>query len=379
MYFAGPFASRMLADLGADVIKLEQPAGDAMRSLTPVFEMAQRGKRDITLNLQSSRGQEILAKLVDWADIVQHNFRPGVAEKLGADYETARSIKPEIIYCFSPGFGSGGPKAHHQSFQPITGGLSGMYYSAAGEANPPRPAGIEDYFNATLAAGAMVMALLHRQRTGEGQYLESPQVNSALYCATDVTISTTGELLSGFQSNRDQTGWGPLDRIYPTAQGWLAITCENDAQYLALCEAVGRSDLPTTTEPFGAVIGGSPDSPLSQILETALSSRSADEWVSLLDKVGVPCEIASETSYTEDFFDRDDYLQSGRVVEYHHRTLGRMRAIGHLIRLSETPGLIRGPAPELGQHTREILVDLGFSDVQINEFQSEGVVGPPVG
>jgi crotonobetainyl-CoA:carnitine CoA-transferase CaiB-like acyl-CoA transferase len=374
MYFAGPFASRMLADLGADVIKLEQPAGDAMRPLMPLFEMAQRGKRGIALNLQSPQGQEIFAKLVDWADIVQHNFRPGVAEKLGADYEAARAIKPEIIYCFSPGFGSAGPKAHHQSFQPITGGLSGMYYLAAGKDNPPRQVGIEDYFNATLAAGAMVMALLHRQRTGEGQFIESPQVNSALYCASDVTISATGELLSAFQSNSDQTGWGPLDRLYPTAQGWLAITCETTAHYLALCETIGRSDL-VTTAPFAAVTAGPPDSPLSQILETALSSRSADEWFSLLDQVGVPCEIVSETSYRGDLFDRDDYLQLGRVVEYHHRTLGPMRAIGHLIRLSETPGLIRGPAPELGQHTHEILVELGFSDIQIAEFQSGGVVG----
>jgi crotonobetainyl-CoA:carnitine CoA-transferase CaiB-like acyl-CoA transferase len=378
MYFAGPFASRMLADLGADVIKLEQPTGDAMRPLMPLFEMAQRGKRGIALNLQSPWGQQIFTRLLSWADIVQHNFRPGVAEKLGADYETVRAINPEIIYCFSPGFGSTGPKAQHQSFQPITGGLSGMYYLAAGEGNPPRQVGIEDYFNAALAAGAMVMALLHRQRTGEGQYIESPQVNSALYCATDVTISTTGELLSAFQSNGDQTGWGPLDRLYPTADGWLAITCEDAAQYGALCETVGHRNL-ATTAPFAAAIAGPPDSPLSRTLETALSSRSAPEWFSLLNEVGVPCEIVSETSYTADFFDRDDYLQSGQVVEYQHRTLGQMRAIGHLVRLSETPGLIRGPAPQLGQHTREILVELGFSDTQITNFLSEGVVGGPPG
>jgi crotonobetainyl-CoA:carnitine CoA-transferase CaiB-like acyl-CoA transferase len=157
----------------------------------------------------------------------------------------------------------------------------------------------------------------------------------------------------------------------------LAITCENDTQYLALGAAVGRNDLPITA-PFVSVIAESPDNPLSQILETALSSRSAEEWFPLLDQAGVPCEIVSETSYTADFFDRDDYLQSGRVVEYHHRTLGPMRAIGHLIRLSETPGLIRGPAPGLGQHTREILVELGFSDTQITDFQSEGVVGRPI-
>jgi crotonobetainyl-CoA:carnitine CoA-transferase CaiB-like acyl-CoA transferase len=372
MYFAGPFASRMLADLGADVIKLEQPSGDAMRPLLPLFEMAQRGKRGIALNLQSPEGKEILAKLIQWADIVQHNFRPGVAEKLGADYETVRAIKPEIIYCFSPGFGSEGPKAQHQSFQPITGGLSGMYYLAAGEGNPPRQVGIEDYFNAALAAAAMMMALLHRRHTGEGQYIESPQVNSALYCATDVTLGADGKLLSAFQSNRDQTGWGPLDRLYPTAEGWLAITCADAEQFIALCQTVGCADM-ATTEQFEGVIEGPPDSDLSEALEAALSSRPAGEWFELLNGAGVPCEIVAEMSYMGEFFDREDHLRSGRVVEYVHPIAGPVRAIGHLIRLSDTPGLIRGPAPQLGEHTREVLEELGYSNGQITDFASAGV------
>jgi crotonobetainyl-CoA:carnitine CoA-transferase CaiB-like acyl-CoA transferase len=219
----------------------------------------------------------------------------------------------------------------------------------------------------------MVMALLHRQRTGQGQFIESPQLNSALYCATGVTLSAEGEVLSAFQSNRDQTGWGPLDRLYPTAKGWLAITCDNASHFFALCQTVGCSDVATIAQ-FAAAIEGSPDTDLSQTLESALSRRPAEEWFSLLDQVGVPCEVVSETPYTADFFDRDDYLQSGRVVELAHRTLGPMRAIGHLIRLSETPGLIRGPAPELGQHTREILVELGYSNNQITALSSAVIV-----
>ena len=366
-FFATAFGARLLSDLGADVIKVEPLRGDQMRPLPDLFEGAQRGKRNLAVDLRTPGGAEVVRRLLATADVVMHNLRPGKAEKLGIGYERCATLNPSLIYCYLPGFGSTGPKAGLKSFAPLVSGFTGMLYVGAGEGNRPvrRVLGNEDLYNGYLGAFSVLMALVHRDRTGEGQYVESPHLHSSLMLRTEQCADGDGNLVAGLQLDSEQTGWGCC----------TGSTRRRTAGSPWPVSASGRSS--GSAQPWG-VRRWRPTSalrpmPIEPAHSDALAAELADRFTELtseaafaaLDGAGVPCEIPADAPYIPDFLWDPWAQETGRVFEHQHPEHGYIREIGHCVRLSATPLVKTGTSARLGQHTRELLDELGYSGQEI--------------
>jgi crotonobetainyl-CoA:carnitine CoA-transferase CaiB-like acyl-CoA transferase len=361
VFTAGPYGSRLLADLGADVIKIERLEGDPLRPLPQPFEGAQRGKRGVALDLKTPEAREALFRLMATADAVHHNMRPGAAPKLGVDYETARAARPDIIYVESPGFGTSGPKARLQSFAPLQGGFSGLFYTAAGAGNAPiRAHQSEDYYNAMLAAVATLMALLQRNRTGSGARIECPQLCASLWSSSYNVVGSDGTLRETLELDQQQLGYGPTQRLYRTADGWVCVDAD-EVGMAGLRAAVGLA--PTATA----------SGPNTSDLEAAFAAESSARLVETLRTAGIAVEIAGK-SYCDGFLSDDENLSTGRVVEFDTEHLGRLREIGPIIRFSDMDVIAWGPAPLLGEHTHEVLSEVGYSDEAMAGMHASGCI-----
>lgn len=377
IWLAGPFAGRLLGDLGAEVIKVEAPEGETMRPQSDQFipnmlsNYSNRG-RNIAIDLKKPEGLAISHKLIAGADIVIQNQRLGVAERLGIGYEDCRAVNPTIIYCASPGFGVSGPRAHLPSFEPLNSAFSGIHYRSAGEGNPPVGSISLDAFCGLLSANGLLMALLHRQKTGEGQYLDVSQLACSMYYTSDTFRTSDGKLGPLFHIDRDQRGLGPLDRLYQTSDGWLCICCDRDAEWTALCAALGQPELVQDTRfstAHGRVANGEA---LEAILVEIFWQRPSQEWFDALGRHGAPCEIPADSGMTG-MLD-SGYLASGLVIERQHPIWGRTTEPRIIPRFSDTPGRTVWPAPWLGKHTREILEELNYSRDAIEELVRQRVV-----
>ncbi len=359
-FLAGPFGPMLLGDLGATVYKLESPQGDQMRPVTQPFNGCQRGKLDVVVDLKQPEGLEIAHRLMREVDVVHHNMRPGVAERLGVDYETAKRLNPTVIYCHTTMWGNDGPRATWPGFDQLAQASCGLEQELGGEGNGPNwyRFGMCDQGCAVQSALAVLMALSWRERTGEGQLVDTSIVNAGVHFNTDAWIGPDGWSQRP-RTDQQQTGLGPLYRLYPTSDGWLALACLGESHWVALTKVVPGLD---RTDP--AALGAA--------LEAFFGSRSSREAFALLDGAGVPVEIADpEAGRT--WFDRPDLVAAGLVADYEHPQYGRFRQFGHLVNLSETPGRIGGPPPLLGQHSREILAGLGYSDDEIQTLRERGV------
>jgi crotonobetainyl-CoA:carnitine CoA-transferase CaiB-like acyl-CoA transferase len=359
VFTAGPYGSRLLADLGADVIKIERLDGDPLRPLPQPFEGAQRGKRGIGLDLKTPEARAVLFRLMATADAVHHNMRPSAAPKLGVDYDTARAARPDVIYVESPGFGTSGPKAGLQSFAPLQGGFSGLFYTAAGAGNPPiRAHQSEDYYNAMMATVATLMALLQRARTGSGARVECPQLCASLWSSSYNVVGADGKLRETLELDEHQTGYNPTHRLYRTADGWVCV----DAGAVGL----GGLQRAVGLDPGAPAIGEAE-------LEAAFAGESSDRLVARLRRAGIAIEVAGE-SYCKPFLADDENLRTARVVEFHTEHLGRVREIGPILRFSDMDVIAWGPAPLLGEHTHQVLSELGYADADIADMHARGCI-----
>ena len=253
-HFASPYANRFLRDLGADVIKVEPISGDPMRSLPDPFDGVSRGKRSIALDLKATDGRPVIEELMRRADLIQHNFRPGVAERLGVDYESARRFNPDVIYSYAPGYGSDGPKSRLQSFAPLHSGFVGIHSEASGEGNPPMQTfGNEDYYNGQLNAIGILLALVHKARTGEGQFVECAQLSSSVF-VTSHWYRVAGERRSALPHlDHDQYGWSPYARIYQCLEGHVCVYCtEPDHEAAMRSTLLGDGATPARTSAKGS-------------------------------------------------------------------------------------------------------------------------------
>jgi crotonobetainyl-CoA:carnitine CoA-transferase CaiB-like acyl-CoA transferase len=366
MFAAGPYAAMLLSDLGADVIKVEPPEGDTMRPTEKAFAGVQRGKRSIAVDLKTPEGLQIFYQLAARADIVQHNLRLEVAQRLGIGYEKVREINPRVIYCHGSGFGSKGPLRNIGGFEMNYQAHGGLESAQAGEGNSPALicGAPMDLFTAMEAASAILMALRWRDETGEGQYLEIPQFATAFVFESQQYMTPNGPG-PRFTLDSQQTGLGPFYRIYEAADGrWICVTCPDQQTQERLLSAVGLDPATRTRErPV-----------LERELEAKFRACHASAWLQTLGSTGVPCEIAEETGTTEKILSDPQALERGRVVEYEHPVYGRLRQTGHLIRFSGTPAHIDRPPPLCGQHTREVMRELGYGDEQIAELAGKGVI-----
>jgi crotonobetainyl-CoA:carnitine CoA-transferase CaiB-like acyl-CoA transferase len=375
-FLAGPFGPMLLGDLGATVYKLESPQGDQMRNVTKPFNGCQRGKLDICVDLKAPEGLAIAHQLIREVDVVHHNMRPGVAERLGVDYATAKSLNPDVIYCHTTMWGVDGPRATWPGFDQLGQSSCGLEYELGGEGNPPvwYRFGMCDQACACQSAVAVLMALYWRAKTGEGQFVDTSIVNGGLYLNSDVWIGPDGPFVRP-RLDHNQTGLGPLYRLYRTSDGWLALACLGEKHWRALVAALpgfGLDDARFAT----AAARAEHAAELSAILEPAIAARTAADAFALLDAAGVPVEIADEDGPTSWFGD-PELVARGLVADYQHPTYGRMRQFGELIHFSETPGRIGGPPPLLGEHSRLVLAELGYSDEQMQDLLAKGVTTWP--
>ncbi|WP_202842597.1 CaiB/BaiF CoA-transferase family protein [Luteimonas saliphila] len=367
-FFACGYAARMLSDLGADVIKVETASGDQMRPLPDPFEACQRGKRDVVIDLKTPEGLALVQRLVAEADVVMHNWRPGKADKAGIGYEQLRAINPALVYAYLPGYGSSGPKAKLKSFAPLISGFCGLLYEGGGEGNPPVPSvfGNEDYNNGFLGAFGVLAALEHRERSGTGTYLECPQVSSSLFTTSEHFLDAEREVVWSMRMDKAQMGFSALDRLYRTEDGWICICCESDDGFAALAKAIGRPELAADGEYRDHASRLAHREALGEIIAAWFAGRKTGEAFDHLDAGGVACEIAREEQWLPEFFAQDWAVASQRVFDQADSLHGPIREIGLFNRLHGTPGVRKGTAPKLGEHTREVLLELGCSEAEID-------------
>jgi len=378
-FFATAFGARLLSDLGADVIKIEPLVGDQMRPLPDLFEAAQRGKRNISLDLRTADGLEIFNQLVKSSDVVMHNQRPGKAEKLGIGYEQLRAINPDLIYCYLPGFGSDGPMRELKSFAPLVSGFTGHLYSGAGSGNPPvsRVVGNEDLYNGFAGAVAVLLALVHREATGTAQYIESPHMYSSLFVRTELAADLDGNPVNAIELNADQTGLSPLYRIYRTSDGWVCIACVGDASFARLADALDVPNLASDPRFISEATRVENAGALETVLAARFEQLSADDAVQRLDAHRVPVEVAVDYPVMPEFLWDEWAMETERIYEHHHPEHGWIREVGMIVRLSETPALNKGTSVRLGQHTRELLGELGYADAAIDALLAQRVCRVP--
>jgi crotonobetainyl-CoA:carnitine CoA-transferase CaiB-like acyl-CoA transferase len=361
---AGPFCGQVLGDMGADVIKVE-PAegGDSTRASmgTAAFLAVNRNKRSLALDLKAPEHQAVLHRLVRDADVLLENYRPGVAARLGAGWEQLSEINPRLIYASVSGFGQTGPYAQRPGYDLIAQGLSGVM-SVTGEpdGNPVKCGiPISDLSAGLFCAVAILSAVVARERTGRGQRIDTSLFEGALA----LSIWETAELWS---TGRVPQALGSAHRITApyqalrTADGHITVGANNQRLWQRFCEAIGRPELVDAFATNDDRMARRPE--LVAELEAALAARTTHEWVDALIEAGVPCGPIHD--YRQVF--EDPHTQAREMeVRLEHPEEGEIRALGIPVKLSDTPGAIRRPAPLLGQHTAEVLREAGFSDEEI--------------
>ena len=367
-YIAGSYCSSLLADMGARVIKVESPAGDRFRAMGGGFQGWNRGKRAMVLNLTSEEGRDILYRMVAEADVVTENYRPGVAEKLGADYESLRRVNPNIIYCTVTGYGMTGPYSEKPAFDPLLQAESGAMAAEGGEDNPPvfLRIPITDYSASILAAYGVAAALFHRARTGQGQRLETSLLNAAIAVQAEEFLSYPGKEPS---PRVGSLGLSSTYRHYQASDGWLFLSCGDDESWRKMCEVLGRTDL-AEKYPDKAT-RTTHDAEIGVELESVFSTKVRQHWLSRLEAARVKSAPSRHSWYLHE---DPQAIHLGLTVDADSPDAGPIKQMGLPFRFSRTPGKIWGPSPSQGQHTDEVLSEMGFSPREVAELRERGVV-----
>ncbi|MGE0383140.1 MAG: CaiB/BaiF CoA transferase family protein [Gammaproteobacteria bacterium] len=378
-YYAGPYSSRVLADLGADVIKVEPTAGDQLRGIERPFYGAQAGKRAIAANLKSKAIRPAIEALIRWADIVHHNLRPGAAERLGLGRDDVRALNAGAIYLHAPGWGTSGPCAMRQSFAPMLSGYAGVAFECAGQFNEPMPTvGNEDPGNGLMGAIGMLIALLHRRRTGHAFYCENPQLNASLGLIAHVVRNAAGEAVGAGRLDALQMGVEALDSLYATRDGHVCLVAKTDAEIRALEQRLGVDIL--GDERFASVEARAAHrDELTDRLRNAFEARTSAEWIAHFAGSGVALVEPATEAAIHALFNDPAQRRIGRVSETPHPEKGRVRELAWLVRVGDADRPQYRLAPELGEHSEQILAWAGYEPARIAELVAQGEVRTPGG
>jgi crotonobetainyl-CoA:carnitine CoA-transferase CaiB-like acyl-CoA transferase len=367
---AGPFGTQVLAELGARVIKVNTFTDEFWFS-NHIAMCCNRDKDSITLNLKDPEAMSVLHRLVERADVVQHNMRYDAAERLGVDYESLRQLNPKLIYCHTLGHEQG-PRQYHPGNDQTGAALAGTEWLDGGLDNGGRPiwacTSLGDTGNGFLSALGIIQALYDRDRTGEGQFLRTSILYAQLLNASTAWISPDGRRVADRQKpDAEQYGWSALYRLYRTSDGWLCLAALDETAWKNLCEALDRPDLLSDERFATPASRHQNDGQLIAELTPILGSRPATEWFRILDGRGVPCEI-SDPDYVLRLFSDPEAERKKLVASFTHRAVGKMKMAGLYFDLSETPGKIWGPPAWPGQNTKQILAEVGYTPDEIDKL-----------
>lgn len=376
---SGPLTTMILADQGADVIKVENPkGGDYTRAVSTrrggfsaSFLNNNRNKRSIALNLKDPRGIEILKRLAAGADVLVQNFRPGVVERMGLGEDALRAAAPDIVYVSISGFGERGPYAAKPVYDPLVQALSGLTTIQAGsDSERPRLVRtiLPDKLTGFAAAQAITAALLARARTGKGQHIRLSMLDSVV---SFLWSSDMGSQTFVGEEWPQETAQSFIDLIYETADGYISVAVQSDREWAGLCAAIERPDLlddPRFASP--ALRHKNIDERLS-LTQAALRGRGSAEWLARLEANDVPC---APVLRRREVIEHPQILANDILLETEHPKAGRLRQARHAPRFSETPAEHRRGAPGLGEHTREVLLDAGLSEDEIEALAADRVI-----
>lgn len=376
-YLAGPYGCTLLADQGADVIKIEPPQGDNLRKYPSTLQAesraflgVNRGKRGMVLDLKKEDGYQILLRLVRRADVLAHNFRPAVAPRLRIDYETLREVNPRLIYCAVSGYGESGPLRNKAGYDQVLQSLSGICATQGTPEDPKIVYGsIVDYYAASLLAGGIASALFARERTGKGRFVGVSLLRSALALQSARLIRAEGEPLN---VNRDMRSGG-ITGLHPTRSGSLYLSANTPHFWSALCELVGLPELAADPRYDTVRKRAEHTDEIVPRIRNALSAHTALEWEALFGE-RVPCAAVRPV---EDMFEHPQVLAERVMETYVHPVVGRYRGLARPVKFGAGNTRIPSPAPTFGQHSAEILAEYGYSDEEISRLRDAGVIVQP--
>jgi len=376
---AGPFCTMLLADLGADVIKIEPPAGDSTRTMpgavgtdSPSFNAVNRGKRSVVLNLKTPEGREALKRLARTADILVENYRPGVLAALGLDYESLNAVNPRLIYASISGYGQTGPDRRKGGFDLVAQGISGIM-SITGEAGgPPVKAGVPltDLGAGLFGLIGILAALDHRHRAGAGQYIDTSLVDAGV--ALSVWEAT--EYFAGLGVPQPK---GSAHRMFAPyqaircADGYITLGTANDRLFRRFCDLLEHPEWATDPQFADNETRLENQAELAAQIEAVTSQQPRAHWIALFEANEIPCGPIN--NYEQVFAD-PHIIAREMAVDVEHPTLGRMKSLGSAIKMSGTPTNPRRRAPLLGEHTEAVLKEYGFSADEIASLHAAGAV-----
>jgi crotonobetainyl-CoA:carnitine CoA-transferase CaiB-like acyl-CoA transferase len=363
-YIAGSYAATMLADMGADVMKIESLEGDSFREL-PGFHAWNRGKRSVAVNLKAPEGLAVVQRLTAAADVVMENMRPGVAERLGVGEAALRRLNPRIIYCSTTAFGSTGPYVDRPGFDPVLQGMSGIM-ALQGFGGPPQylRIAVVDYYAAALTAQAVLAALLVRERTGVAQKVETSLFHAVAALQAGNFVDYPGKQ-SVFRDN-------PTYRLYQAQDGeWLFLACGNQSFWVKLCQALDMTDLAHDPRFASWMLRLDNREVLLPIMEARFRARPRDAWLETLRAHDIP---AGPVHTIEEFRRHPLTRHHGMARTYDHPEVGHLTLPGSSLLFSQTRTQDVGPAPTLGQHTDAILRGAGYDDAKLADLRARKVI-----
>ena len=378
---AGPYTTMILSDLGAEVIKIEQPGiGDESRNFGPFkngfslyFMSVNRGKRSVTLNLKSERGKTIFKQLVKQSDILVENFRPGTMKKFGLDYEALAAEHPSLIYAACSGFGQTGPFAQQGAYDMIIQGMGGIISITGEPDGPPVRVGtsISDITAALFTTIGILSALHHRNNTGKGQLVDVAMLDSLVAVLENAIVRyfATDEIPKPLGSRHPAIT--PFE-AFESADGHVIIAIGNDVLWAKFCEHVDRKNLISDPRFSSNAERTANHSELFPILSEIMRQRTTDEWIDALEKIGVPC---GPINTIDKVVNHPQVKAREMITQVVHQVTGAVEVPGVPIKLSDTPGDVDAPAPGLGEHTDEILTDmLKMSSDEMEQLRQEGII-----
>lgn len=378
---AGPYCAMMLGDMGAEVIKIEEPfKGDDLRHMdkdylggeSTYFLGLNRNKKSIALDLKSPQGNEIAKKLAKWADVIMESFRPGVMQKIGLHYEEIIKINPNVIYCSISAFGQEGPLSLKPAMDIIIQAVGGIMGITGEQDRPPVKVGapITDFATTFIACYGIMLALYVREKTGLGQKVETSLLDSTISLLAN---HATGFLTKGIDMK-------PMGSAHPqmvpyqafeTKDKYIIVGVMNQKFWYKFCKALDMPDLASDPRFCDNPSRVKNKAELIPILEKNFRERPGDEWLKLLEQEDIPCAPINTLSQ---LFKEEQVKINEMIIDIDHPTAGKIKTLGIPVKLSKTPGRVQSPPPRLGQHTDQILINLGYTQDEIDRMRNEKII-----